>query len=204
MSKRGGKRSASGGAGDSIVSASAGGGSASAGGGSASAGGGSDSAGGGSASAGGGESVFIPRYECRSVIQPINSKAKTLTFTPEINAGMIGIMKSTIRNKKEAQNLRFQMEDSGIINVGCSHEDIMGNGPLQRLILTTLALGLPTIIVDSAFSKFVSDFDLYSNCNTEPRLTAFMKTRNLKFNLAQYQLISASSKKLVPPDHCNN
>ena len=189
MSKRGGaKRSASGGAGDGSVPSTVG---------SVPSNVGSASAGGGSASAGGGESVFIPRYECRSVIQPINSKEKTLTFTPEINAGIIGIMKSTIRNKKEARNLRFQMEDAGIIAVGCSHEDIMSNGPLQRLILATLAVGLPTTIVDSAYSKLVSDFDLYTNCNTEPKLTTFIKTRNLKVNLAQYQLISASSKKLV-------
>ena len=106
-------------------------------------------------------------------------------------------MKSSMRNKERAQQLRTQMEDAGIISTDSTHEQIMGNTTLQRLLKTKLSLRLSKDPKDSVFSKLISDFDMFTNCNTDAKMNSFLKARKLKVSSSQLPLLIQKAKGLV-------
>ena len=143
----------------------------------------------------GGESVFMAQYDCRTVVtEAVNSVG--MVFSQEIIASVGNVMKSQIRNKKRAEEIRTMMEDKGLISLDATHQDITSNVVLQRLLKTHLAEALPKEKATSVFfPKYVSDFDLYFNGSTDAKCNALMTQNGCK-SAADMLAAQQASKKM--------
>ena len=120
------------------------------------------------------ESVFIAQYDCTThVTEAVNSVG--MVFSAEIIASVGNVMKSQIRNKKRAEDIRNMLEEKGLISIDATHQDITSNVVLQRLLKTHLAEALPKEKSTSVFfQKYVTDFSLYFNGSTDAKCNALM------------------------------
>ena len=141
------------------------------------------------------DGVFIAKYNCDSVISVADAKPP-LVFTEKITKTVTDVMKSTTRNKARARSLKELFEDSGIISVDSTFEEVNGNAPLQRLIRSTLGMGLSKVMEGSVFSNVVPDFDLFFNCSTDAKLNQFLSSKAIVITYPEMVILQGQAKKL--------